>query len=176
LSQLLYACLDIALILVSYCLVLNFRYGQDLADWRSCTTVFIIFAGMAIVVHVLVNWFTSVYSIVARYMSLTQAVRVGQAGVIAVAILFILVAAWPLYTGQPSYLIPRSVVVGGGIVAIIFMISARFMRRIFFEITQRPEQSTERLLLVGAGQAADMLLREIKRTPSPQYNGRRARR
>jgi FlaA1/EpsC-like NDP-sugar epimerase len=157
---------DAVIILICYYAVLIYRSEGDFADWESLTVNFAIFAGMAIAVHVAANWLTGVYSIMARYMSLTQAVRAGQAGIIAVAILFVLVAAWPLYTGQPAYLVPRSAVVGGGMAAIVLMITVRFMRRVIFESTNQPEQAKERLLLVGAGQAADMLLREIKRTPA----------
>ena len=165
-GHLLAIALDVAIVLVSYYVVLNFRYAASMTEWQSWTASFAIFAAMAIVVHVVVNWLTGVYSIVSRYMSLAQAVRVGQAGIVSVAILFVLVAAWPLYASASSYLVPRSVVVGGGIMTIIVMTGARFVRRIVFETRRRPGQPTERLLLVGAGQAADMLLREIKRTPS----------
>ncbi len=157
---------DIGIILAIYYLVLNFRYAGSFADWKSWTVGFAVFAGMAVAVHLVVNWFTGVYSIVSRYMSLAQAVRMGQAGILAVAILFALVVAWPLYTGASSYLIPRSVVVAGGMATVVLMIAARFVRRIYWEITLRPNQTAERLLLVGGGQAADMLLREIKRTPA----------
>ncbi len=157
---------DTGITLIMYYAVLNFRYAGSLSDWRSWTVDFGIFAAMALFVHLIVNWCTGVYTVVPRYMSLAQAVRMGQAGILAVAILFSLVVAWPLYTGAPSYLIPRSVVIGGGLVTIMFMIGIRFVRRVFYETARRPEQATERLLLVGAGQAADMLLREINRTPS----------
>jgi len=158
--------MDAAIVFLSYYVLLNFRYSQGFADWQSLTGQFLLFAGLAIMVHVIVNWLSGVYSIVARYMSLTQGVRVGQAGIIAVAALFVLVVTWPLFPGSSGYLIPRSVAVAGGTLAIILMIATRFVRRIVHENTARPDQATERLLLVGAGQAADMLLREIKRTPS----------
>ncbi len=157
---------DVALILVLYYLLLNYRYAGSFDEWRAWTADFGIFAGIAIVVHLAINWFTGIYSIISRYMSLAQAVRVGQAGILAVALLFVLVVAWPLFTGDSGYLIPRSVVVGGGLATTVLMIATRFLRRIFYELSRQPEHTTQRLLLIGAGQAADMLLREIKRTPS----------
>ncbi len=68
---------DAAMIVVVYYLVLNFRYAGSLTDWKAWTADFAIFAAMAVVVHLAVNWFTGVYTIVGRYMSLTQALRVG---------------------------------------------------------------------------------------------------
>jgi FlaA1/EpsC-like NDP-sugar epimerase len=165
-SQLLAVATDVAVILLAYYLLHNFRYAWSFADWGIWTSDFAIFAGMALLVHIGFNWLAGVYTIVSRYMSLAQAVRVGQAGILAVAVLFALVVAWPLFTGHEGYLIPRSVVIAGGIAAVVSGIGVRFIRRVFFELTQRPEQATERLILVGAGQAADMLAREIKRTPS----------
>ena len=165
-SQMLAVIVDLAVVLACYYVVMNFRYATALDDWLSVPGGFAIFAAMAVVVHVITNWASGVYSIVSRYMSLGQAVRVAQAGIISTAVLFILVAAWPLYASASSYLVPRSVVVVGGMGALVAMIGVRFVRRIFYEMTQRPSQPAVRLLLVGAGQAADMLLREVKRTPS----------
>ena len=165
-SQMLAVIVDLAVVLACYYVVMNFRYATALDDWLSVPGGFAIFAAMAVVVHVITNWASGVYSIVSRYMSLGQAVRVAQAGIISTAVLFILVAAWPLYASASSYLVPRSVVVVGGMGALVAMIGVRFIRRIFYEMTQRSSQPAVRLLLVGAGQAADMLLREVKRTPS----------
>lgn len=166
LGQLLAAGVDAVLVASMYYIVLNFRYAGSFADWKSVTADFALFLGAAVVLHLTVNWLTGVYSIVSRYMSLAQAIRVGQAGILAIALLFGLVVTSPLYLDSSNYLVPRTVVIGGGLAAVMFMIGVRFVLRVYFEMTQQPKQATERLLLVGAGQAADMLIREIKRTPA----------
>lgn len=158
--------MDIVIILVMYYLVLNFRYAGSLTDWETWTSGFAIFAAVAVVVHLAVNWLTGVYTIVGRYMSLAQAVRVGEAGVVAVALLFIFVAVGSVFMDSSGYLIPRSVVVGGGLAAVICMIGIRFARRVQCEMMRQTKVASERVLLIGAGQAADMLIREIHRTPS----------
>ena len=61
---------------------------------------------------------------------------------------------------------PRIVVVAGGVVAVAVMIALRFSLRVLTETTNSAKAGTERILLVGAGQAADMLIREVHRTPS----------
>lgn len=158
--------MDLGIVLLAYYLVLIFRYEGILPEWTAWTADFATFAAMAVVVHIVVNWVTGIYTIINRYMSLIQAVRVAQAGILATAVLFILAVTWPLYGGSDDYLVPRSVVVGGGLIALIVMIGVRFSRRVVHEAFHKGNGSAERLLLVGAGQAADMLVREIQRTPS----------
>jgi FlaA1/EpsC-like NDP-sugar epimerase len=158
--------IDVVIVLASYYLALNFRAAGSFTDWMSWSAEFAAFAAVAVVVHVTVNWLTGVYSFVERYMSLTQAVRLAQSALLAFAVLFLLVVAWPLVTGGAGYLAPRTVVVGGSALTATLMIGGRFLRRVRNEIARRPDQAVERLLLVGAGQAADMLIREIKRSPA----------
>ena len=164
--QLVAMAIDAALIVVLYYLVLNFRFAGSFSEWQDWSVNFAIFAAIAVVVHLLINWFSGVYTILSRYMSLAQAVRVGQAGILATALLYLFAVIWPLFATNNSYLIPRSVVFGGGIMSVVFMIGIRFARRVFWEVTRQPEETADRLLLVGAGQAADMLTREIRRTRS----------
>lgn len=157
---------DVAIVLLSYYLALNFRSAGSFTDWKAWSAGFALFAAIAVVVHVLVNWFTGVYSIVGRYMSLSQAIRLAESGLLAFATLLLVVVVWPLFSDGAGYLTPRSVVIGGSVLTVTLMVGSRFSRRVRDEITQQPEQPCERLLLVGAGQAADMLIREIKRSPS----------
>ena len=158
--------MDVAIVLASYHFALNFRSAGSFSDWLSWSVDFAVFAAIAVVVHVAVNWFTGVYTIVGRYMSLTQAVRLTESGLLAFAFLLLFVVVWPLFSDGAGYLAPRSVVVGGSVLTLTLMVGARFFWRVRAEMTQRSERPTEQLLLVGAGQAADMLIREIRRTPS----------
>jgi len=157
---------DAVVVVLVYYLVLNFRYAGSLTQWEAWTSHFAIFAAIAAAVYLAVNWLTGVYTIVSRYMSLAQAVRVAQAGILSMGLLFIGVVLWPFWAGNPTFPVPRAVVIAGGLATIICMIGVRFSRRVVYETRHRNGQATERVLLVGAGQAADMLIREIQRTPS----------
>jgi FlaA1/EpsC-like NDP-sugar epimerase len=157
---------DVAIVLLSYYLVLNFRFAGSLSDWMAWSAGFALFAGIAVVVHVTVNWLTGVYSIVGRYMGLAQAVRLIESGILSFGFLLLVVVVWPLLSTGAGYLAPRTVVIGGSALAVTLMTGIRFAHRVKSEMARQPEQAVERLLLVGAGQAADMLIREIKRTPS----------
>lgn len=156
---------DAVIVPVVYYLALNFRYTASLDALRAWTSGFAIFVVFAVVVHLAVNYFAGVYAIVHRYIGLRQALRVGESALLAASFLFLVTATWPLYAGD-NYLVPRSVVVGGGILTAIAMIIARFSYRLLKETHSRRSHPRERLLIVGGGQAADMIIREIQRTPS----------
>ena len=145
--------MDVLIVLAAYYLVLMFRYAGTTPEWHAWTSSLAIFAAIAVVVHLAINWLTGIYTIINRYMSLVQAVRVAQAGILSTAVLFIVVVTWPLYANGGNYLVPRSVVVGGGVLALIVMIGVRFSRRVLHEVIHKIGGATERLLLVGAGQA-----------------------
>ncbi|HEY5529138.1 MAG TPA: polysaccharide biosynthesis protein, partial [Thermoleophilia bacterium] len=158
--------MDAVIVVVVYYLVLNFRYEGTVSTWNSWTTNFGVFAGLAVIVHIEANWLVGAYSMVNRYIGLSQALRVAQAGFAAVALLFIIAVSWSLLPGAGGNLLPRTVVLGGGVVAVAVMIGLRFSPRVMSEAAAGAKKATERVLLVGAGQAADMLIREIQRTPS----------
>jgi FlaA1/EpsC-like NDP-sugar epimerase len=157
---------DIAIIVASYYLAFNFRFAVSLSEWMTWSGDFATFAAIAVVVHLAVNWFTGIYAIVGRYVSLAQAIRVLESGVLAFVVLFLVVVGWPLLAGTSVYLTPRWVVLGGCAATVLLMLMARFSQRLRHEFSHQYGNTTERLLLVGAGQAADMLIREIKRTPA----------
>jgi FlaA1/EpsC-like NDP-sugar epimerase len=158
---------DAAIVVAMYYLVLNFRFFQVDPNWQVWTLDYGVFTAIAVAVHVTSNWLSGGYGTLPRYMSLNHALRVGQAGMIATMLLFIVAVVWPLATGATTYPLPRSVVIAGGLAATVLSIVLRFSRRAIFERQARRSDCTaERVLLVGAGQAADMLIREITRTPS----------
>lgn len=158
--------IDAGIVLLAYFIVFAFRYAGVSRVTLPENWNLLLFAGLAVIVHLGINWVSRIYSIMDRYMSLIQAVRVAQSGIIATAILFVIAVTWRLYTPYTDYLMPRAVVVGGGVLSIISMIGVRFTFRVIREVLKSGEPATENLLLVGAGQAADMLVREIQRTPS----------
>jgi FlaA1/EpsC-like NDP-sugar epimerase len=161
---------DAVIVFVVYYLVLNFRHTGEMGEWQLWSSNFSLFASVGVVTHVALNWLSGVYNMVNRYVSLSQAVRIAQAGTAAAALLMILVIMWPLFTIDPNYLIPRSVVLLGAVCTIGAMISLRFSKRLLDESPQRRRREADRLLLIGAGQAADMLIRETERNAS--FNAR----
>src|SRR4030042_2908317 len=121
---------DVAIILLSFYRIFNLRFAGSLSEWMSWSGDFSTFAAIAVAVHLVINWFTGVYSIIGRYMSLAQAMRLVEAGVLAFGALFLLVLAWPLLAGSSSSLMPRWVVLGGGLLTVLLMLMARFSKRV----------------------------------------------
>jgi len=158
---------DALVVAVAYYVALTFRYAERFDITKTWTSSFAIFVAFAIAIHVMANYLTGVYAIVHRYVGLRQALLVGESALLAAALLFLVTVTWPLY-GNSSYLVPRSVVVGGGVLTAIGMIVARFSYRLLREARTPHDNASERILIIGAGQAADMIIREIQRTPSLQ--------
>ena len=159
--------MDAAIVIVTYFVMFNFRYFDVNPHWQPWSSTFAVFCLVAMAVHVTANWLAGVYAMVSRYMSLGQAIRIGQAGMVSVAFLLVGVITWPVLTGHSNYPVPRSVVIVGGLAATVVSIGLRFSQRMLYERRARQgAHPAERVLLVGAGQAADMIIREIGRTPS----------
>lgn len=157
---------DVLVVVASYLAALLFRYAGTGVDYRIWTLEVGAFLLFAVVVHIAVNRIAGVYSIAGRYMSLVHAVRVSEAALISTAWIFIGVVIWPLFGASLAYPVPRPVAVGGGLLTGVLMVLFRFSGRIARETSYQSRNATERVLLIGAGQAADMIIREIQRTPS----------
>jgi FlaA1/EpsC-like NDP-sugar epimerase len=157
---------DAVIVVITFYLVFNFRFAGSPSAWTAWPGDFGTFAGIAVALNLVVNWFAGVYSIVGRYISLAQAIRIIEASTVTFVVLFLISLGWPTLTGGSSYLMPRWVVLGGCVASMLFMLLARFSQRLRHEHPHQHSLTTERLLLIGAGQAADMLIREIRRTPA----------
>jgi len=155
---------DTVMILTAYYLALAFRFAGNIPEsMQFHGRDFLVFAVLALAVHVTANTLAAVYTIVSRYVGLSQATRLAQAGLAATGILLAVAGFWP---GQ-GHLLPLTVVLVGGLTATGAMIGVRFYARIFYERSlSNVGTGSRRVLLVGAGQAADMLLRETHRNPS----------
>ncbi len=165
--RLLAMAIDAIIIVVAYYAALLFRFAGDIpAELTFTSRHFVTFAALAIVAHLVANWVGSVYTIVNRYVGLSQALRLGEGSLIAVVVLFLITAGWP--TGR--HLLPFSVVIVGGVGATIAMIGVRFYGRVFHERSLSNVGGGKRLLLVGSGQAADMIVREIRRNPAARVH------
>jgi FlaA1/EpsC-like NDP-sugar epimerase len=158
--------IDAAIVVITFYLVFNFRFAGSPSAWTAWPGDFGAFAGIATALYLVVNWFAGVYTIVGRYISLAQAIRIIEASAVSFVALFLISSGWPILTGSSSYLMPRWVVLGGSVATMLCMLLTRFAQRLRHEHPMQNALTTERLLLVGAGQAADMLIREIKRAPS----------
>ncbi|MHB9149555.1 MAG: polysaccharide biosynthesis protein [Thermoleophilia bacterium] len=166
LRRLLAMSVDMVMVAACYYLALTFRFaGQIPAEYRFYGRNFLIFGALAVIIHLAANRLWAVYTIVNRYVGLSQALNIAQASVMATAALMVISAAW---LGDRR-LVPLSVVLAGGILTAGGMVGVRFYGRVFYERSlSNVGQGRRRLLLVGAGQAADMILREVHRNRALQ--------
>jgi FlaA1/EpsC-like NDP-sugar epimerase len=158
------AALDLVIVVLAYYLILAFRFqGSIPGSMHFGSLNLAIFLSAAIVLHICLNAVFHVYSIVNRYVGLHQATWIAKAGMLSICVLLLLDLVWP--TGQ-GRLVPLSVVLVGGSAASAAMIALRFYGRVFQALSLSPVTSARRVLIVGAGEAADMLVRQIDHTPA----------
>jgi PAS domain S-box-containing protein len=158
--RLLAAAIDVFVILLAYYLALALRFDAQIPrQYAVFGSSFWIFAAFAVVVHIGVNRFFRVYRIVARYVGLVQALWIVQATLVSIPVLLAVSALWP----GSGRLMPLTVILIGGVAAGMGMVALRFYSRILQVRSLANVSPEKRMLIVGAGQAAEMILREIDR-------------
>ncbi|HEX6230976.1 MAG TPA: nucleoside-diphosphate sugar epimerase/dehydratase, partial [Actinomycetota bacterium] len=154
------ALLDSVVVVVAYLVPLVLRLDGEVPSsmwgrfWRFMPSV--------VVVHLLCNYLLGLYGQMWRYASVQEARRVVLAGALALA----LVLLGTLWFGRP---IPRSVAILGAGLALMGAGAVRFQSRLFAFRRRTADGGgggARRVLLVGAGDAGAMVLRDILRTPS----------
>ncbi|HWL49708.1 MAG TPA: hypothetical protein VNT92_07505, partial [Acidimicrobiia bacterium] len=153
--------LDASVAILAYMLTLVLRFDGDVsaAYWAAFWT----FIPAAAVVHLTANYVFGLYGQMWRYASVHEARKVGAAGLTAgVAVALI---SLPLGGGSAPIL-PISVLVLGAALNVLGIGAIRFQNRLF--AVRRRSTLTEpgRVLIVGAGEAGAMVLKDIFRNPS----------
>ena len=115
----------------------------------------------------LANYILRIYSGRWKYASFDELLNLVSAVTISTAILFLTVLLIP---GARKY-IPISVAVAGGILALFVMAFVRLQFRLFGEMKlKRSEHGGKKVLLVGAGEAGEMVARDMLRHPEYGYS------
>lgn len=159
---------DIVVILVVYYLLFDFRetLGGSLGHWHPWTPEFGLFVSAAVATHLGLNFLFGNYSVLNKFIGLPEAVRFAQAGAASTCLLLILTISWQGLSVDDTYLVPRSVTLGGGLAVLGGMIAVRASQRAIHEMTLRGKDPRKRVLLIGAGEAARILMGELRRNPS----------
>ena len=150
--------LDVGVVLVAYLapLVLRFNGSVPRAYWQN----FRWFVVVAATVHLLSNYLFGLYGQMWRYASDREARQVVLSGVFAGAVLFF--TAW--LTGRRF--VPLSVVALGSAMCLMGFGAIRFQSRLFGFRRRSAEIQPSRVLLVGAGDAGSLVVRDLRRNPS----------
>jgi FlaA1/EpsC-like NDP-sugar epimerase len=151
--------LDLAIVFVAYLapLVLRFNGAVPHGYWANFRW-FVLVAG---VIHLSSNYLFGLYGQMWRYASVQEARRVVLSGFFSGAI--ILVTAFSL---SERRLVPLSVVLLGSTLSLMGFGAVRFQSRLFGVRRRSVEIEAKRVLLVGAGDAGSMVLKDLRRNPS----------
>jgi FlaA1/EpsC-like NDP-sugar epimerase len=149
------ALVDLALVIPAYLGPLVLEHdGAIPADlWQGFWRFMVAVAA----IHLVVNQRMGLYGQMWRFASVQEARRVLLAGALAGVLVLVTSAIWPFHTPPP-----RSVLILGAGLALGSFGAVRFQSRLFGFRRHTAEMPTaSRVLLVGAGQAASTVLKDI---------------
>jgi FlaA1/EpsC-like NDP-sugar epimerase len=154
------AILDLAIIVPSYMLPLALRFdGAVPRDyWRN----FLQFMPLVAVVHLLSNYLFGLYGQMWRYASVEEARRVVLAGSVGGAVVVALGVTW----NAGRHALPLSVMVFGAVLSLLGFGAVRFQSRLFSFRRRTVSSTIARVLVVGAGRAGSLLLKDLIGDPS----------
>jgi FlaA1/EpsC-like NDP-sugar epimerase len=157
------ALLDVVVALAAYLLTLVLRFDGSVPAgyWWN----FWAFVPFALAGHLVVNQLCGLYGPMWRYASVLEARRIVRAGLlggagVVLANLFVEVA-----TGGFRAL-PLSVTVFGAVLNLLGTGAIRFQSRLFAARQQSLDTDRHRVLVVGAGSAGSMMLKDLLNSPS----------
>jgi FlaA1/EpsC-like NDP-sugar epimerase len=145
--------LDVVLIAMAYATFLVVRY--DLHVQSDVWLAFLRALPAIVLIHVIANRIAGLYGPVWEQASILEAQRILLAGGAATTVVFV---------GQLIFQrdVPLSVALAGGILATGFVGVLRFQSRLF-AFNRRRRRDALRVLIVGAGESAGAILRDLSR-------------
>jgi FlaA1/EpsC-like NDP-sugar epimerase len=150
--------LDLGIVLVAYLLPLALRF-DGLVPARYWSN-FWRFLPVAFAIHLLVNHFCGLYDQMWRYASVQEARRIVQAGTIGGGAVIVASMAMALL-GSSLRTLPLSVVAFGAVLTMLGSGAVRFQSRLLASRRRPADGEWSRVLIVGAGDAGSMLLKDL---------------
>lgn len=144
------AFLDAVLVVLAYLLILVVRFDGTVPE--SFQDTFLLFATLAVVTHLAVNWVWGLYGEMWRYASVQEARRILLAGGTSLAILVLI--------SYDPRLVPLSVSGLGAGLATLLLGLVRFQSRLF-AFRRRSATDESQVLVVGAGDSGAQLVRDM---------------
>ena len=159
------AALDLGVAFFSYLLTLALRFDGSVPDryWSS----FWRFLPIALAIHLVVNQLGGLYGQMWRYASAQEARRIiltGCAAGIAVVNASVLVGL--ATDGRGLRVLPLSVTIFGAVLTLLGTGAVRFQSQLFAPRRQVRDTERRSVLIVGAGSAGSMILKDLLRSPS----------
>ena len=153
------ALLDLGVIVFAYLapLVLRFNGAVPANYWSNFRS----FLPLVVLIHLSANYLFGLYGQMWRYASVQEARRV----VLATALAAVLVIGADLMSGGPVSALPLSVVLLGAVLCLMGFGAIRFQSRLFGLRRRTHMADRTRVLLLGAGDAGSMILKDILINP-----------
>lgn len=121
------------------------------------------FTLVAVLVFLGMLWVSGLYHMVLRYVGIHTMTRLAQAVALSVAVLLGVDLMLSGFNG--GRLVPLGVVLSTGVIAFVGLGALRSIGRLWVVINQGGTRGSTRMLIVGAGDAASLLLRDIENQP-----------
>jgi FlaA1/EpsC-like NDP-sugar epimerase len=154
---------DVLLSIASYCFAFLLRFNFSIPE------VFYqkMLASMPILVAIRLSslFFFGLYSGMWRYASITDLARILKAIVVSSALFVVYMTFFYRLVD-----FPRSVFIIDCFIVICFIGGSRFLYRLSREFYVSKSKSGKRILIIGAGDAAERLLREMRQNPNIDYD------
>ncbi|HEY7607070.1 MAG TPA: nucleoside-diphosphate sugar epimerase/dehydratase [Actinomycetes bacterium] len=149
----------------SYLLTLALRFDGSVPDryWSS----FWRFLPVAVAIYLVVNKLGGLYGQMWRYASAQEARRIILTGCVAgVAVVNASVLVGLATDGRGLRALPLSVTIFGAVLTLLGTGAVRFQSQLFAPRRPAPEVERRSVLIVGAGSAGSMILKDLLRSPS----------
>ena len=153
------AMLDAGVVLAAYLgpLALRFEGAIPGEYWTN----FWVLLPLILLVHLSCNYLLGLYRQMWRFASVQEAQRIVVSGAAAGT----LIVSAAFIFGRDGRPLPLSVMILGAVLALVGFGAIRFQSRLFAIRRRSVIEDHRRVLLVGAGEAASMVLRDIRRSP-----------
>jgi len=147
--------LDVVLVATAYLAILILRFdGAVPEDYWSA---FLGYLPLALAAHVGSNWAWGLYRQMWQHASVREAKRILLAGITAI---IVLAPVWYFLLDRP---VPLSVALLGALIAVAMSGFVRFQSRLFASRRNDERDAGLRVLVVGAGDAGAVIIREMQR-------------
>ncbi|RPI00561.1 MAG: polysaccharide biosynthesis protein, partial [Ignavibacteriae bacterium] len=156
---------DLVLLAFSYYLSFLLRFDFSIPDNQNGVFLYSLPAAVLIplVFFILFDFYNSVWS----FWSLRELKQLIV--VYSLSVLVILILAISAWIGLDLPLVPRSIFVLHCAIGLLLLGGLRMGYRMFMERSPLPAHTAKRIIIVGAGQSSEMLIRQIHKDPRLHY-------
>ncbi|MFC1724628.1 polysaccharide biosynthesis protein [candidate division KSB1 bacterium] len=154
--------LDICAVVISFYAAMLLRFNFNIPE-KYTTQIMVLGIGTLVFVRTLTFYFTGLFRSASRYVSINEAILIIRSVLYSSLISIIILLVTKLW-------FPRLVLIMDAIFLIIIISLIHFSGRIFYSYIRTISPRGKRVLIYGAGDAGDMVIREILRSKKYDYN------